>query len=382
MPSIQPVILARGGSKGIPGKNLQLVGGRSLVERAIDAVRRAGLRPMVSTDDDDIAEVAAGGGALVVRRPDALSGDEVSSEAALLHAADTLGMDDDDFILLVQCTAPFLDPGDVTRVVDALVAGADSAFAATSFHRFVWAVDADGPRGVNHDLHGRARRQDREPEWLEAGSVYGMKVGGLRVHQHRFFGEIRIVPIVGSDLEIDTPADLDLARRISSGTASTSTWPWPDRPRLVLCDFDGVLTDDRVWTDQDGVESVVCSRGDGLGLSLLREEYAVAVISTEVNPVVARRCAKLEVPCIQGVGRDKGSAVTEIAGEHGVPLSAVAFVGNDVNDLAALEIVGFPVAVSDAHPRVREAAGLVLDRPGGRGAVRQLADLLLALTDP
>ena len=147
---------------------------------------------------------------------------------------------------------------------------------------------------------------------------------------------------------------------------------------LVVLDFDGVLTDNGVWVSQDGTEMVRCDRSDGLGIaSITRAGIPVMVLSTEANPVVAARCRKLGIPCVHGLS-DKGSALRTLLAGGGIDAARVAYVGNDVNDLDCLAIVGLPVAVADANPEVAKAAALVLSRPGGHGAVRELCDLLLA----
>jgi YrbI family 3-deoxy-D-manno-octulosonate 8-phosphate phosphatase len=145
----------------------------------------------------------------------------------------------------------------------------------------------------------------------------------------------------------------------------------------VVLDCDGTLTDDRVHVDQNGVESVTFHRGDGLAISTLRRVGVdMAILSTETNPVVTARAAKLGLPALQGV-RSKGPALAQWCAEHGVELERTAYLGNDVNDLPCFDIVGWPIAVADAHPSVRVRARAVTSTPGGHGAVRELASWLL-----
>ncbi len=150
------------------------------------------------------------------------------------------------------------------------------------------------------------------------------------------------------------------------------------RVRLVVFDFDGVFTDNTVYVSQDGTESVRCWRGDGLGLARVKEAgVETAVLSTETNPVVDARSRKLAIRCIQGCG-DKLAALKILVDELHVALSDVAFVGNDINDLACLSAVGLPIVVHDAHPDVLDAAALRTSAPGGRGAVREVCDRIVA----
>ncbi len=146
--------------------------------------------------------------------------------------------------------------------------------------------------------------------------------------------------------------------------------------RIVFFDFDGVFTDNTVYVSQDGVESVRCWRSDGLGLSRLRSVSVRAMIlSTEANPVVTVRARKLEVDCRQGLA-DKARAVVDLCAEHGVSTAHVAFVGNDINDIPAFEAVGFPICVADAYPEVHPYVRYRTRNPGGRGAVREVCDLI------
>jgi YrbI family 3-deoxy-D-manno-octulosonate 8-phosphate phosphatase len=151
----------------------------------------------------------------------------------------------------------------------------------------------------------------------------------------------------------------------------------PERPAILVLDFDGVMTDDRVYVDQDGRETVCCTRGDGLGLTLLRRaEFPVLVLSTEANPVVAARCRKVKVECIQGCP-DKTLELERILVARGIPAERMVFIGNDVNDIGCLRRAGCGLVPADAHPLARGAARGILSKPGGRGAVREAAEMIL-----
>lgn len=148
--------------------------------------------------------------------------------------------------------------------------------------------------------------------------------------------------------------------------------------RLLVFDFDGVFTDNAVYVDQDGRESVRCWRSDGLGLQKLKAlGLPCWVLSTEVVPIVARRCEKLGLPVRHGLS-DKRRALHELAEELQIPLEAVAYVGNDINDLGCLELAGIPMAVQDAYPDAKALARYQTTRPGGYGAVREICDWIAA----
>lgn len=153
------------------------------------------------------------------------------------------------------------------------------------------------------------------------------------------------------------------------------------RPDLVLFDFDGVLTDNRVHIGADGSESVICSRSDGMGFDLFRTAgVKAAVVSSERNQVARHRARKLRIPVLLNV-RDKDLAVREYVKKLGIPLAKTMFVGNDINDIPAMRIVGISVCPADGHPLVRRIANVVLRTSGGDGVAREIAERLLGLTD-
>jgi N-acylneuraminate cytidylyltransferase len=386
-PRTVAVIPARGGSKGLPGKNLAQVAGRPLVARTVAAALGAAAvdRVVVSSDDAAILEVAAAAGAVALRRPAALSGDAAPSEAALLHALDALAAEGERFELLVflQCTSPFTRARDVDALVAALDGPARSALLVAPSHGFLWRRDAEGHgRGVNHDAAlPRARRQDLAPEWRETGAGYAVRVDALREGGHRFPAPVALVETDLPALEIDDAEDLALARALAAARGEAPPAPDPARlraVRAVVTDFDGVHTDDRVAVREDGLESVTCSRADGMGVALLGAAgVPLAILSKEVNPVVAARAAKLGCEAIQGVD-DKPAALGRWLAARGLAASEIAYLGNDVNDLGCLDAAGLAFAPADAHPEVTRRAHVhVLPAPGGRGAVRALCDLLL-----
>ncbi|CAM5439389.1 N-acylneuraminate cytidylyltransferase [Streptomyces pharetrae] len=386
------VIPARGGSKGVPAKNLAPVGGVPLVARAVRECRAGRLVTdvVVSTDDQAIAAAARAAGAEVVLRPAAIAGDTATSEAAVLHAMDAheaLHGAPVDVVLLVQCTSPFLTREDVDGVAAAVVEnGADTAVTVAPFHGFIWrdgdgaAAEEDGGHGVNHDKAYRPRRQDRPQDLLETGAAYAMDAPGFRKHQHRFFGRTELVRTDPARvLEIDDPHDLARARALAPLFDAEGPGALPTAADIdaVVLDFDGTQTDDRVLIDSDGREFVSVHRGDGLGIAALRKAgLKLLILSTEQNPVVAARARKLKLPVLHGIDR-KDLALKQWCEEQGIAPERVLYVGNDVNDLGCFALVGWPVAVASAHDVVRGAARAVTTLPGGDGAIREIAGWIL-----
>ncbi|WP_416484973.1 cytidylyltransferase domain-containing protein [Streptomyces sp. CL12] len=403
------VIPARGGSKGVPAKNLAPVGGVPLVARAVRECRATRLVTdvVVSTDDQAIAAAAREAGAEVVLRPAAIAGDTATSEAAVLHAMDAheaLHGAAVDVVLLVQCTSPFIVREDIDGVAGAVAEnGADTAVTVAPFHGFVWREsdgdgagegegEGEGGVGVNHDKSYRPRRQDRPQDFLETGTAYAMDAAGFREHGHRFFGRTELVRTDPARvLEIDDPHDLARARALaplfdadlphsrlrSSGGTPIGSLPTADDIDAVVLDFDGTQTDDRVLIDSEGRELVSVHRGDGLGIAALRRSgLKMLILSTEQNPVVAARARKLKLPVLHGIDR-KDLALKQWCEEQGIAPERVLYVGNDVNDLPCFTLVGWPVAVASAHDVVRGAARAVTSLPGGDGAIREIASWIL-----
>jgi YrbI family 3-deoxy-D-manno-octulosonate 8-phosphate phosphatase len=250
-----------------------------------------------------------------------------------------------------------------------------SVFSAVESWGFLWRYGEEGMRGVNHDPARRPRRQEREPEYLETGAFYVMDAEGFRAARHRFFGRTGVALVAERGaIEVDTPEQLTIASAIAPLVSTSGAL---DVDALVT-DFDGVHTDDSVLVGQDGAEFVAVDRGDGMGIALLRAAgVPTLILSTETNPVVSARAHKLGVDVRQGLA-DKASVLRAWAAERDLDLDRVAYLGNDVNDLDCLALVGWPLAVPDAHPRVLAAARVVLGSAGGRGAVREAAERILA----
>lgn len=152
--------------------------------------------------------------------------------------------------------------------------------------------------------------------------------------------------------------------------------------KLVAFDFDGVFTDNRVNTTENGIESVNCWRSDGIGLSrIINLGIKVVIISTESNSVVSVRAAKLKVPCFQNV-QNKAEVVNKICSNHGISLNQTMFVGNDINDIPAFLEVGFPVGVADSYPEIYPFIIHKTKKNGGYGAVREICDLIFNSINP
>ena len=218
---ILAIIPARGGSKGIPNKNIQNVGGKPLIVRTIESALKSELitRLIVSTDDKKISDISKHCGAEVIKRPQNISGDVATSESALLNVL--LKVKDQEnyipeIIVFLQCTSPFMVAGDIDGTIKSMIDNrSDSALAVTEFHHFLWEYNHNQNTaiGVNHDeKNGRKRRQDLPHQYLEAGSVYVMRTIKFLKYKSRFFDKISY-HVIPKDrvFEIDDPIDLTIS---------------------------------------------------------------------------------------------------------------------------------------------------------------------------
>ena len=144
-----------------------------------------------------------------------------------------------------------------------------------------------------------------------------------------------------------------------------------------IFDFDGVLTNDLVFVDQNGKESVICNRSDGLAFDVLRKlKKPSYILSTEKNPIVSARAKKLKIQAIQGV-EDKVQELLSLAKTNEYNLNRVLYVGNDINDYKAMKLCGYSACPSDSHEKIRSIATFVLQKKGGNGVIRELLEVKL-----
>ena len=399
---ILALIPARGGSKSIPRKNIRPLAGHPLIAYSIAAGRQSTLvtRTIVSTDDEQIAAVARKYGAETpFLRPAEFAQDNTTDFPVFTHALDWLKENEGyqpEIIVQLRPTSPIRPPDCVDQAVQSLLdhPQADSVrgIVPSGQNPFkMWRVDEAGrmrPLLSVPDIAEpfNAPRQALPQTYWQTGHIDAIRARTI-LEKHSLSGEV-ILPLhidPRYTIDIDTLKDWQRAEGlVAQGDLpmvrpGPGKRPLPAQVALVVFDFDGVMTDDRVWVDQNGNESVAAHRGDGMGIALLRKAGIPAVVlSTESNPVVAARCRKLGLPLQQDL-QDKAEALRKILAERQVAPAQVVYLGNDVNDLPCFPLVGCAVVVADAHPEAKTAADLVLEHNGGHGAVRELVDKLLKM---
>jgi N-acylneuraminate cytidylyltransferase len=399
-PEVLAIIPARGGSKGIPRKNIKLFAGHPLIAYSIAAGVQAEsvTRVIVSTDDEEIAAVARQYGAEVpFLRPAELAQDQTLDLPVFQHALRWLEEREGyrpEVVVQLRPTSPVRPPALVDEAVRILLEHpeADSVRgvvpAGQNPHK-MWRIDPqtgvmknllDVP-GVDEPYN--TPRQILPPVYWQTGHIDAIRPRAI--HAGSMSGKI-ILPVMvdpAYTVDIDTPKDWARSEWLVWYSDLEIVYPGrrrrplPQRVDLVVLDFDGVMTDNRVWVNEEGREMGAANRSDSLGLAYLRREgVKVVVLSTETNPVVAARCRKLNLPVYQGVN-DKAAALPGILQEMGVSPEHTIYVGNDSNDVPCFPLVACALVVEDAQTAARRAADIILTRRGGHGAVREVCDILL-----
>ncbi len=397
---ILALIPARGGSKGIPRKNIRPLAGFPLIAYSIAAALKSRLvtRTLVSTDDEEIAQIAQSLGAEVpFLRPPELARDDTLDLPVFTHALTWLKQHEDyhpEVVVQLRPTSPIRPPDCVDQAIEILTAHtmADSVRGIIPSGQNpykMWRMDDLGQLKPLLEVIGLAEpynapRQALPPTYWQTGHIDAIRISTI-LQKGSLSGDI-IYPLLLDPryaIDIDTVRDWTRAEwTISQGDLpmvhpGLMKRPLPKKVDLLVFDFDGVMTDDRVWVDQDGRESVAANRRDGMGVALMHKAgVAMLVLTTETNSIVAARCRKLNLPFIQGV-HDKAAALLSVIKERNLDPLAVVYLGNDINDLPCFPLVGCAVAVADAHQDVLAQADLVLTHTGGYGAVRELCDKIL-----
>ena len=400
--NVVAIIPARGGSKGIPHKNIKLFAGYPLIAYSIAAAKESEYvsRILVSTDDPEIAAVARDWGAETpFLRPAEISGDTTLDLPVFQHAVRWLAENEGyrpDIVIQLRPTSPFRTSGLVDEAIRLLLdhPEADSVrgVVPSGENPFkMWRIDEK--TGQMHGLipvEGLAEpynspRQALPKTYWQTGHIDAIRPERTFMAGESMSGKV-ILPLFldpAIKVDIDNPSDWEKyeavlrSGKIRVVTPGAAKRALPRNVRLIALDFDGVMTDDLATVDENGTESVRCSRSDGLGIRLVKEAgIAVVVISSETNRVVEARCKKLGIDFVQGTFQ-KTEKLRKYCQEKKIDSADAVYVGNDVNDIACFPVVGCALVPSDAHEKARAAADIVLTRAGGHGAVREVCDRIL-----
>ncbi len=404
MTEILALIPARGGSKGIPRKNIRSFVGYPLIAWSIAAAKKSRFvtRVIVSTDDEEIASVAREYGAETpFLRPNEFAQDNTTDLPVFEHALEWLEENEGyrpEIVIQLRPTSPIRPKDCVDHAVRILLERTDADCvrgvvpAVQNPHKMWRFVGEDQPLKPLLEVEGipepyNAPRQILPPVYWQTGHIDAIRVTTIK-QKKSLTGDVIYPLVIDPRYTVDIDTLFDWAKyealvtsgleMVTPGTAPVAKRPMPERVDLVISDFDGVITDNRVWVNEEGIEYVAAYRSDSIGVQLLRETgVEVMILSSEPNRVVEARARKMGVEVIHGVGiHEKGRVMREVLKRKNIKAENVIFIGNDVNDLPCFEVAGWSVAVADAYPEVIRAADFVSSKPGGHGALREICDLI------
>ena len=395
----EPVTVAfiplRGGSKSIPMKNVKPLAGRPLVYWVLDAALGSKYIEdvYVSTDSQEIVRIIESYGQTLplnkrarincIPRSAYTATDTASTESAMLEFAQNYKFDD---IVLIQATNPLLS---YQHLDEALILYRkncyDSMLSLVRQKRFLWKETEDAcVEPINYSPQGRPRRQEMDGFLVENGAFYITSKKALLASKCRLSGKIGFYEMPElSYYEIDEPDDwllieqILLRRRKPSQNALQAKMK---KIKFVAMDCDGVLTDGGMYYSDDGAELKKFNTRDGMGIALLHDKgIKTAIITGENTEIVQRRAEKLKIDYVYLGIQDKLSIIKDIAKKENIELSEIAFIGDDLNDLDAMQNVGVSFSVLDGMDCVKSIADYVSQLEGGRGAVREIAEFIIAV---
>ena len=377
------IIPARGGSKGIPRKNIINLCGKPLIAWTIEQVKGSKYidEVYVSTDDLEIKKVSQQYGAKIINRPKELASDSASTESALLHASEYLNHGYD-IMCLFQCTSPMRYSYQIDEAIEQLFReNADSLLSGYRNDVFFWDMKGNS---INYDYKKRPRRQDKEWEFVENGSFYIFKKEVLLKYKNRLGGKISLYYMPKwMSFEIDEPFDLELIRflmenKFLKNIDNKVIQEKVEKIKLVIFDVDGVFTDGSVYVNEQGREMLKFSRIDGKGIELLREKgINVAVISSEDSKIVENRMKKLKITDVFLGIKNKLEIYDSLKKKYDLTDENICFCGDDIQDIPVLKKVGLSCCPKNAVDEVKSICDYVSTKSGGHGFVRDVARLIL-----
>ena len=374
------IIPARGGSKGIPRKNIKKLCGKPLIAYSIMQSLSSMYidKTIVSTDDSEIAMVSKNYGAEVIFRPQELATDACSTEPVMIHVLNQLAKNGTvpQYVVLLQPTSPIRRPDDIDKAIKLLIDNAgDSLLSVRANNSFVWSNEG---KPLNYDHQKRPRRQDKQWELIENGSIYVTKREILLQEKNRLGGKILTYAMPDwTSFEIDTEFEFDLIEFIARKKLSNS-FRNVDKIKLVIFDVDGVFTDGSVYVTGEGQEILSFSRVDGKGIELLKNAgFQIAIITSEESSAVKARMKKLNIEYVFTGVTDKLEVYDCLKKELCLEDESVAYCGDDVGDLLPLKKAGFSACPDNAVDSIKRECHYVSSFCGGSGFVRDMCDLLI-----
>jgi N-acylneuraminate cytidylyltransferase len=365
------VIPARGGSKGLPGKNIARIAGFPLIYWTIQAAKHSKLLDdfLVSTDDPAIASVARRYGARVLDRPARLAQDDTTTLAVLRHV---FSCEPFDAVVVLQPTSPLRDADTIDSCIAEFQSNGYDTLATGSYTKI-----------IEYGTHRNLRRQDIPGFFYDDGNVYILHNSVVR--RDLWYGDAicrkELSPELNFEIDDETTfiaTEALLLKRLRSGAQSNDFFSRLSKIKVLAMDVDGVLTDAGMYYSDGGEEMKKFNTRDGMGISRIkRAGIKTAIISSEKTDIIGRRAEKLGIDYVYGGVIDKSAVLDEIINKENCLPEDVAYIGDDLNDFLIMTKAGIAITVPDANETILNIAAYVTKRRGGEGAVREVCDLLL-----
>jgi YrbI family 3-deoxy-D-manno-octulosonate 8-phosphate phosphatase len=365
------VIPARGGSKGLPRKNILPIAGFPLIYWSIQAAKRSKLLDdyIVSTDDPEIAAIARSYGAHALNRPANLAQDDTTTLAVLQHVISCKPCDS---IVVLQPTSPLRNADTIDGCISDFQNGGFDTLATGYYTKI-----------IEYGTHQNLRRQDIPGFFYDDGNVY--IINSSVIQSNRWFGDRVCKKTLDAELNVEIDdevtfisAEALLLKRLQSGRQGSDFHDRLANIKVLAMDVDGVLTDGGMYLSANGDESKKFNARDGMGIARVKKAgIATAFITSENTEIVNRRAEKLSIDHVFMGAIDKLAVLDKIVKKERCSPDEVAYIGDDLNDFDVMRKVGIAVTVPDADEAIKKIAHYVTKHPGGDGAVRELCDLIV-----
>ncbi|WP_445732971.1 cytidylyltransferase domain-containing protein [Mariniflexile sp.] len=364
----------RKGSKSIIGKNKRKMVGRPLFAWVLKEAIFSNLDEVfIFTDDVDIiafveAQYNWTQKVKAVLRNEQNANDTASTESALLEFSEKINQDYD-VLCLLQATSPFTTSETINKSLETIQNNSyDASVTVVNTHRFIWNKEGNA---INYDIFNRPRRQDFEGLLIENGAVYATTKKAFLASKNRVSGNIGLVKMPEESLyEIDTETDWQIVEALLISRLKKQKEI--NKITHLILDVDGVFTDGSITYTKDGEHTKSFDMRDGMGLEIIREfGMEVWVMTSEQSELVAQRMKKLKINNVFLGVKDKYALLQHIAIEKNIKLSNMAYMGDDVNDLANICSVGWSIAPNNATNIIKQHADIVLSNSSGSGAIRE-----------
>ncbi|CAA9202815.1 acylneuraminate cytidylyltransferase [Flavobacterium collinsii] len=373
------IIPLRKGSKGIVGKNKKKMVGRLLFSWVLTEAIFSDLDEIyVFTDDLEIIafiekEYTWTNKVIPLLRNEENASDTSSTESAMLEFSEKINHNYN-IICLLQATSPLTLTADINTALARITNESfDSAISVVKTHRFIWNKQG---QPMNYDIFNRPRRQDFEGLLIENGAVYCSTKEAFLDKKNRISGKIGLVEMSEDTLiEIDSLSDWNSIEALLIGRQKALKQN--QKIEYLVLDVDGVFTDGSVYYDKEGEMAKKFDMRDGMGLEILRQNgVEVVVLTSENSKLVEQRMKKLQIKnTFLGV-KDKYSFLKHFIKDRNSSFAAVAYVGDDVNDLTNICSCGWSFAPANAVDIVKMNADIVLSHHSGKGAIREVCDII------